>query len=139
MMNEPQRWLPAVTLGAILWLTIIGLTVGPVTNSNVGIDVGKGTGALLTGILVAVGVVNLLTVRFLILPPMAANAHTRRDRNRVAITGYAFTEAPAIYGVVTAIFTGEGVLALPFGAIALFAVFVVWSYLREYVETPRTE
>ncbi len=90
MMNEPQRWLPAVTLGAILWLTIIGLTVGPVTNSNVGIDVGKGTGALITGVLVAVGVVNLLTVRFLILPHMATNAYTPQERNKVAITGYAY-------------------------------------------------
>ncbi len=34
----------------------------------------------------------------------------------MAITGYSFAEAPAIYGVLTAIFTGEGVLALSFAA-----------------------
>ena len=132
-MNEPQRWLPAVTLGAILWLTIIGLTVGPVTNSNVGIDVEKGISTLLVGVLFAVGVVDLLTVRFLLLPSMIGNAQTLQDRDKVAITGYAFAVAPATYGVVISIVTGQGLLALPFGAIALYALSVVRSYRREAI------
>ncbi len=45
--------------------------------------------------------------------------------------GYAFAEAPAIYGVVTAIFTGERVLALPFAAVQPAATMAEVSRLAE--------
>jgi len=134
-MNEPQKWLPVAALIIILWLTIIGLTVGPVTNDNVGLDVDTGTRGLTIGILAVVGFVNLLTVRFLVLPRAATNPDAREEQ--IAVTGYSFATAPAIYGVVVSIVTGQGLLALPFGAIALYGLFVVWSYLRESSGSPR--
>ena len=134
-MNEPQKWLPAVALIIILWLTIVGLAVGPVTNDNVGIDVDSGTSALIIGILAVVAFINLLTVRFLVLPRAVTNPDAREEQ--IAVMGYSFATAPAIYGVVVSIVTGQGLLALPFGAIALYALFVVWCYLRESFGSPR--
>ncbi len=126
-MNKSQKWLPAATLAAILCFTLIG--IGLSRGGDIYVNVEKGTGAFIIAVLVAVGIFNVATVRFHLLPRAIANPKAAPEA--VVMVGYSFAVAPSIYGIVASIITGEGLLALPFGAIAIGGLVVVWSYLRE--------
>jgi hypothetical protein len=135
-MGKPEKWFPPVTLGAILYLTFTGVVAVPLGEVSWG--VGKETGALLFGVLTAVAVIQILLARFLFLPSMIARPQARQDR--VVVIGYARPLAAVVYGVLISILTGQGLLTLPFAALALCGWVMVWSYLRRWVEgrEPRT-
>jgi hypothetical protein len=41
--------------------------------------------------------------------------------------------APAVYGVVVVTFTGQGALTLPFSALALAGIAVIYPYVKRVV------
>ena len=64
----------------------------------------------------------------LLLPPLLA---TPDGRDGATVLGHSFATAPAIYGLLISVSTGQGLLALPFAAISVMGHVAVWSYLRE--------
>jgi hypothetical protein len=134
--RKAEKWFPLVSLAAILYLAFVGVVAMPLGEVNWG--VGKETGALLFGVLLTLAVMHLLTARFLLLPHMIARPQARRDR--VVVTGYGRPLAAVVYGPLISSLTGQGLLTLPFAALALCGWVMVWSYLRRWVQgrEPRT-
>jgi hypothetical protein len=80
-------------------------------------------------VLASIAVADVLPVRYFILPGMSQRAGVRRES--MAALGYAFALAPGAYAVVGAIVTGSGLLALPLGALGVWAWLLVWGWMRE--------
>ena len=116
-----------------LIFTLFALVVIPL----VGIDGGspRGQGTLIFFVLLALGLSQVLLVRLVLLPPMIADPETPEES--AAALAYSFANATAIYGLVISVMTGQGLLVLPFSAIALSAYFMFSSYLAENRERPR--
>lgn len=123
--TEPLlRW---VFLAAIIVLTVVGLILGEALTSSF-----KDTPTTVVPIvLFAVGTSSLLLVRLVLLPQMARNPDVLPQA--LAAMGYAFAEAPATYGVVAAIMTGRGWVALPFGALAFAGWLVVKAFIAGHL------
>ena len=85
-------------------------------------------GTILFAVLLGIGLFYLVTVRFLVLPVTMRNPEARKDQ--VIMIAYVFAVAPVMYGLVLVLFTGQGLLALPFSTMAFLGLAVVWSYLQ---------
>jgi hypothetical protein len=111
-----------VFLAAILIMTGVGFLLGPQLEPSLEDDMRY----VLGGILLLVAVSSFLLTRYLVLPGMARQ---QAQPSAIATTAYSFAETPAIYGLVLAIMTAEGWVALPFGALAL----LLWVVMSNYV------
>ncbi len=129
-MRGAEKWFPLVTLIAIFYLAFTGVVAVPLSEVKWG--VGAETSALLFGALLALAVINVLLARFLLLPAVIARPQARKDR--VVVIGYAHPLAAVVYGPLISIFTAQGLLTLPFAAVALCGWVMVWSYLRGWAE-----
>jgi len=109
-------------LAAILIMTGVGFFLGPQLEPSLEDDMRY----VLGGILLLVAVSSFLLTRYLVLPGMARQ---QAQPSAIASTAYAFAESPAIYGLVLAIMTTEGWIALPFGALALLCWLVMSNYV----------
>jgi len=109
-------------LAAILIMTGVGFFLGPQLEPALEGGVRYVIGAAL--FLVAVS--SSLLTRYLVLPGMARQ---KALPSAIATTAYSFAETPAIFGLVLAIMTAEGWVALPFGALALLS----WAVMSNYV------
>lgn len=114
-----------VFLGGILAMTAAAFIVSPLLDASLEADLT----VLLTVIFLGVACVNLFTTRFVLLPGLLKKGEA--PLVSVAIIGYAFAEAPAVYGLVLALMTAEGWRAAPFGAIA----FISWLVVHRYITT----
>ena len=86
-------------------------------------------GTLVVAMLVVVGVVQLVVVRFLVLPGAISNPDATEEQT--TILAYSFPQSAASYGLVASITTGNGFVALPLGAIAPLSWLVVRAYLQD--------
>ncbi|MEX2159627.1 MAG: hypothetical protein WEB04_09525 [Dehalococcoidia bacterium] len=68
-------------------------------------------------------------VRFVLLPSIAKQ--DTEGRWTAHVLACSFSQAPATYGLVAAIISGHGLIALPFAAISLLSFFVLLSYVDE--------
>ena len=132
-MSKGQEWLPRAFLAMTLLVTLFAVVVIPL----VGLDGGssRGQGTLFFFVLLPLGLSQILLVRLVLLPPMIANPETPEES--AAALAYSFANATAIYGLVISIMTGQGLLVLPFSAVALSTFFMFSSYLAENRERPR--
>ena len=126
-MNGADRWFPFACLVQIVVFTLLGIVLGPRLRDSPVLD--GSSEILFVAIVLGVGIAHILTVRFFVLPGGMGNPDA--ERQQIVMASYQFAIAPAIYGLITSIFTTQGLLALPFGAIALWGFFLVWSYLRD--------
>jgi hypothetical protein len=115
-------------LAAILIITGVGFFLGPQLEPSLEEDMRYAMG----GILLLVAVSSFLLTRYLVLPGMARQ---QAQPSAIATTAYAFAETPAIYGLVLAIMTAEGWVALPFSALALLS----WVAMSNYVAGVQAE
>ncbi len=126
-MNDGQGPFPGIMLGNVLTLTLIALIVVPLADLGLGFD--KSTSAFIFGVLLFTGIAEVLIVRLIVLPSILAKPGT--PQGAAVTTGYSVASAPAIYGLVVSIITGQGLLALPFAAVAIYGFVAIWAYLRE--------
>lgn len=77
------------------------------------------TATFVYAVLATIAVMDVLFVRYFILPGMSRRPGMRRES--IAALGYAFALAPDAYAVVGAIVTDSGWLALPLGALGAWA------------------
>jgi hypothetical protein len=82
---------------------------------------------ILVGILFYTGLSSMLVIRARLMPRMARNPAVRP--HSLAVLGYTNADAAALSGLILAIMTGKGWLALPFGLLALISWLIVKSYL----------
>jgi hypothetical protein len=115
------RW---AYLATILVLTAVGFVVGPQMEPSLE----GGLRYLVSAIAFMVAIVTLLLTLNLVLPAMARQPATPPPA--IATIAYSFAEAPAIFGIVLALITGEGWLALPFGGVAI----VAWLAMDNFVK-----
>ena len=125
-MSDLQRWLPGVGFVWILIMISFGLFESPRLAELVDLPAQMGT--VLFVVLLAIAIINVPTMRLLVLPRVMAGAEPHKEE--VVLTSYMFAVAPATYGLVISLVTGQGLLTLPFAVIALFGLFINWSYLR---------
>ena len=125
-MSDLQRWLPRVAFVWILFVISFGLFEVP--RLELSVDLPAQTGTILFVLLLVIAIINVTTIRFLFLPRALARPEPHKDQ--IVLTSYIFAVAPATYGLVISLVTGQGMLTLPFAVIAFFGLFVYWSYLR---------
>jgi hypothetical protein len=89
---------------------------------------------LLVLVLIGVGLSNILVTRFYLMPHQLKSqvAGRREALESAKVLGCAFAIAPAVYGLVAALFTGHGLIALPFFSISMVGFYAVWSFLQEH-------
>ena len=126
-MSDLQRWLPRVAFVWILFMISFGLFEVP--RLALSVDLPAQTGTILFVLLLVIAIINVATIRIFLLPRAIGMEEQRRDQ--LLLTSYAFALAPATYGLLISLFTGQGLLTLPFAVIAFFGLFVYWSYLRQ--------
>jgi hypothetical protein len=95
--------------------------------------------ALFCMVLVIVAVAGLLQARLLLFPRMetaglGTYATPQQLADALAILAVAFSVAPAIYGIVVAVMTGDRVYVVPFPVIALITLTMLLSYANDRVE-----
>ena len=125
-MSDLQRWLPGHAFFWILLMISVGFQIARLDVSVVELPAQMGT--VLFGLLLVIAIINGASIRFLVLPRAMAEAEPRR--NQLVLISYMFAVAPATYGLVVSLFTGKSLLILPFAVVALFGLFINWSYLR---------
>ena len=123
------RRLPILAIGAALFLTYHALVVWPDASDRSGFDApfAQSWAAIaLTTLFLFMSAINIATIL-----AFALRAELRSSvGDRLDLIAYAFALAPAIYGVVVAMFTGRPILYLPFGAFAVCAIAVAYTSLR---------
>jgi hypothetical protein len=77
------------------------------------------------------GVLNVAMSLALLLPSMARAGSPAPG---MASTGYSFADGAAVFGLVSAIMTGEGLVAIPFGLVALVSWYLTKSFLSKVSE-----
>ncbi len=82
----------------------------------------------LIGFLLMMSALQLATVRAILLPALLRLPSV--DMDQVVGIGYMFAVAPAVYGVVSVVFSDRQLWMLPFTVLALTTWLVVWSYFR---------
>ena len=132
-MSKGQEWLPRAYLAFVLIITLFALVVVPLADIGGGFPRGQGT--LVFFVLLALGLSQVLLARLVLLPPMIANPEVSEEQ--VALFAYPVAYAPVLLGLVISTLTGQGLLVLPFSAIALSVFFIYRSYLAENKEQPR--
>lgn len=130
MQENSSAWLAPASLVAIIVLTLGPFFIVP---RLVTASLDETAGWLLVGALAVVSVVELLLDRFVVLPQAVAQPESTQEN--VATIGYSFALAPAIFGNVASVFTGQALLALPFGAFAL----VSWAVVRQFLQDAYAE
>ena len=121
--NQAIRILGLAFLGGILLQTAVGLILGSLLEEPV---LERGPGRTVVAALLVVGAANILVSRFVVLPMQAKSDAPLAS---MASLAYAFADAPAVYGLVAAILVAEGLVAIPFGLLALLGWFVVRQFL----------
>jgi hypothetical protein len=130
--EQSVRILKNCFLVAIVLQTIVGLILPQF------IDPGLEGGSrwLLTGVLAVVSLVSLFTLRWLVLPNTTAKSSGgAKAATNAAIVGYAYADAIAIYGLVASVLTGETLVSIPFGVLALIG----WLLVGDYFSTSRQD
>ena len=126
MKQTSSAWFAPASLAAIIGLSlgplIIVARLDPVGSSD------QTTGALLLAALAVVALADLLLVRFVLLPTLVT--HPESTQENATVVGYSIALAPAIFGVAASVYTGQALLALPFGAFAL----VSWAIVRRLLQ-----
>jgi hypothetical protein len=125
-MIQRQSVLPTLWLVSTVVFTVAGVVVGFFMEGTLDDATME---AVVVAILLIVAVSETFLVRFVLLP--SSVRHPEATREQAESLGYAFAHASAVYGTVASIMTGQGLLALPFGAIAAVSWLVVHSYLEE--------
>jgi hypothetical protein len=92
-------------------------------------------GTILVCTFLVVGLINVLTVRYLTLPTAFRKAEPVTAQ-QAAMTGYASATAPAIFGSAAAVMTGQSLMILPFAVLTLIGFYAVWSFLQEHPAPP---
>jgi hypothetical protein len=119
-------------IASILVITAVGLVLGP----SIGPFDESGIGDSFAAIAFLVALVTFVMMRAVILPSMASNP--AMPLQNLAIVGYAFAESPAILGLVAALLSGRGWVALAFGLVALLAIASAAQYTM-HVEQQRAD
>lgn len=119
-------------VGAIIVQTIVAFILAPVLEPTIEGDMRY----LLGGLFLLVGISSFFLTRFVVLPAMAKQPEVQPAT--IAAPAFGFAETPAIYGLVLAIMTGEGWVALPFSGVALAGMFVMSGYVAS-LESARPE
>ena len=125
-MKDLQRWLPGMAFVWTIFFALFALFTAPNLQTDFRVD--EQVGTILFAVLLGIGLFHLVTVRFLVLPVTMRNPEARKDQ--VIMIAYMFAVAPVMYGLVLALFTGQGLLALPFSTMAFLGLAVVWIYLQ---------
>ena len=125
-MSGSKEWIPGTSLVFIVFCTVYGLARVPTW--PIDLELSIVVAVAITSVLLVIGVAQILTVRYLVLPHARANVSA--SEKTVVLWSYYFAVAPAVYGIIIPVFTSQGLLALPFGAIALVGLALVWSYFR---------
>ena len=122
-----ERWVPWISLAWILLMTVEGLVRIPYLDHDLHFN--ALVGAIVVGLLLVIGVLGIVAVRLFVL----TQASGKSDNERAILIGssYMFAVAPSVYGLVVSLFTGKGLLTLPFSALALVGLALVWSYLKD--------
>lgn len=132
-MSKGQEWLPRAYPAIVSIISLFAVVVIPL--ADIGGGYPRGAGTLLFFVFLAVGLFQVLLIRVVVLPSIFANPETSEEQ--AAILACSFASAPAIFGLFISVLTGQGLLVLPFSAIALSAFFIYRSYLAENKEQPR--
>jgi hypothetical protein len=103
-----------------------------------GVDLGvdSPTAIALYAVFAAMGIVEPVIVRFVVIPGMRRQGGEAARANIVTL-GFSAAAAGGFYALFAGLAEGRGWPALPIGAIALYTWVVVWMYTRETAnETP---
>lgn len=141
-----KAWIVPGAVAAIIVATAVGLAWPLFADALIEGSIGW----LATGMVALVAITETPLLRYMILPAqflagtsereaargtIEATATARQPQadlaSRVTMLAAAFAVAPSIYGTMGAIWTGYGLVALPFGAFALLSLSI---YVR-YIET----
>jgi hypothetical protein len=127
--------LPWLLIGSIVLVLFFGqfslLTAPRVTETGDGLPLNRDISTFFTALLLLVGVSEIAIVRWLFLPEVE-----RRKRGmpqQIALVGLMFAVAPSVFGVVIVTFTGQRLLALPFLALALVGIGVIYPHVKRVV------
>jgi len=127
--------LPWLLIGSIVLVLFFGqfslLTAPRVTETGDGLPLNRDLSTSLTVLLLLVGVSGIAIVRWLFLPQVERGK--RGTPEQTALASLMFAVAPSVFGVVIVTFTGQGLLSLPFSALALVGIRVIYPYLKRVV------
>ena len=126
-----ERWVPWISLAAIALLTFVGLAQIGLLDS--GPRFSPQISAIIVAVLIVVGFLEIVVVRWFVLPRASEWSDELRE-SRVG-SSYMFAVAPSVFGLVVSLFTGKGLLTLPFTALALAGLVVVWTSLKDTVDS----
>jgi hypothetical protein len=127
--------LPWLLVVCILLVLAMGqaslLTLPKVAETGGGLPLSRDISTFLTLLMLLIGVSNVVTVRWLFLPEVARRK--RGTPEQIGLVSLTFAVAPSIYGAVIVVFTGQGFLTLPFSALALAGIRVIYPYLKRVI------
>ena len=122
-------------LGTIVAATVAALIIVPVFDIQGSSN--QTDGVLVVLVLAAISVADLLLARFVLLPQ--AVAHPDSNREQTTQLGFGLAQFSAMAGLIASVFTGQALLALPFGTFALVSWAIVRQFLKEaYPEDRRS-
>ena len=127
--------LPWLLIGSIVLVVFLGqfslLSAPRVTEAADGLPLERGISTFLTVLMLLIGPSQIATVRWLFLPQVARMK--RATPEQIALVSLMFAAAPCVYGVVIVTFTGQGLLTLPFSALSLVGIALIYPYLKQVV------
>jgi hypothetical protein len=144
--SGPQRgaldWATPATLAAILVATAIGLTIPLIIDASFDDNFTENLATLMLGV---VGISDIVVLRFFVLPALSTGvlrqsrsapvALTYHDIERTAITLVCmFALSKGIYAIMSAIWTDQPFIAVPFGALGLISLAVNMPYARSQLD-----
>ena len=124
-MKYSPNWLPRI---ALVWILFMSLFSFRIVRIDAGPDLNNSVAVGLAAFLLIVAVTTIFTIRYLFLPH--ADLVPEERQHLTSPSAYVMVSSPAVYGLVTAMFTGQALVSLPFGAISLVGLALVWQYLR---------
>jgi len=136
------RWL---AFGSVLLVLFLGqfsfFTLPKAFGGGERLLVNQGLATSVVMFLLVESVLTVGTVRWLFLPQVIKDKVVATPA-RVCLTSFVFAVAPAVYGVIAVSSTGQGALTLPFSALALIGMAVLYPYTRQVLAalaSPRAE
>jgi hypothetical protein len=135
--GQVSRFFPQLCLVQILGLTAAGLVLG-FAGLDLGVD--AATAVVLYAAFAAMGIVDPLIMRYVVIPSMRRQ-DTEAARNNAITIGFSSAAAGGFYALFAGLAEGRGWPAIPMGAIALYTWTFIWMYTREWTEVspPPTE
>ena len=118
-MSNTERALKLFVGAQMLVATVGTLVLVPLLDIDFEFSQFKGT--LLFGALLLAAVADVLIVRFLVIPSVSRRPDATYES--ILAPAYAYSAAPAMFGVVAAVSNGQPLLGLPFTAISVIAFF----------------